>query len=223
VANSRSRFVESESPLRQGSYRCLAATANNFAREAFTDELAEAAGKDPLEFRLANLDNDRIRKVLAAAAERFGWAERRKKRRPGVGIGLACGTEKNSVVAACVEVETGAGPEPKVREVVEAFECGPILNPANLRAQVEGCILMGLGPALREEIRFSGGRLTNARFSTYGVARFRDVPKLDVVLLDQRDSEPAGAGETPIIAVAPAIANAVFDATGKRVRSMPIR
>jgi len=85
--------------------RCLAATANNFAREAFTDELAEAAGKDPLEFRLAHLDNERIKNVLVAAAERFGWAQRRKKRRPGAGIGLACGAEKNSVVAACVEVE----------------------------------------------------------------------------------------------------------------------
>ena len=224
IANTRVRFVESDSPLRQGSYRCLAATANNFAREAFTDELAEAAGKDPLEFRLAHLDNERIKDVLNAAAQRFGWAERRKKkRRQGTGIGLACGTEKNSVVAACVEVEmdreSGA---PKLIEIVEAFECGAILNPANLRAQVEGCIMMGLGPALREEIQFEGGRVTNGRFAAYRVPRFRDLPKADVILLDRKDLEPAGAGETPIIAVAPAIANAVFDATGKRVRSMPI-
>jgi isoquinoline 1-oxidoreductase len=224
IANARARFVESAPPLRQSSYRCLAATANNFAREAFTDELAAAAGQDPLEFRLAHLDNERIRAVLTAAAERFRWAERRKKRRPGTGIGLACGTEKNSVVAVCVEIEmdrtTGV---PKPVEVVQAFECGAILNPANLRQQVEGCVMMGLGPALREEIRFQGGRITNGRFSSYRVPRFHDCPKTDIILLDRKDLEPAGAGETPIIAIAPAIANAVFDATGTPVRSMPIR
>jgi isoquinoline 1-oxidoreductase len=225
IPNVRVRFIESDAPLRQGSYRALASTANNFAREAFTDELAEAAGKDPLEFRLAHLDNERIRNVLIAAAERFRWSERRRNRRaPGTGIGLACGTEKNSVVAACVEIamdrQTGS---PRLVEIVEAYECGTILNPANLRAQVEGCIMMGLGPALREEIRFQDGRISNANFSGYSVPRFRDVPKCDVVLLDRRDLDPIGAGETPIIAVAPAIANSVFDATGKRPRSMPIR
>ncbi len=224
IANVRTRFVPSDSPLRQGSYRCLAATANNFARESFTDELAEAAGKDPLEFRLAHLDNERIRNVLTAAAERFGWAERRKKPRSGTGIGLACGTEKNSVVAACCEVSVDrATGTPKVLEVVEAFECGAILNPANLRCQVEGAIMMGLGPALREEMQFRDGRITNGRFASYKVPRFADAPKLDIILLDRKDQESAGAGETPIIAIAPAIANAVFDGTGKRVRTMPIR
>jgi isoquinoline 1-oxidoreductase beta subunit len=224
IPNTRVKFVASDPPLRQSSYRVLAATANNFAREAFTDELAEAAGKDPLEFRLSHLDNERMRNVLNAAAQRFGWVERRKKRRPGTGIGLACGTEKNSVVAACCEVEVDrASGAPRLTEVVQAFECGAILNPANLRSQVEGCIMMGVGPALREEILFKDGKLTNARFATYRVPRFRDVPKLDVILLDRKDLESAGAGETPIIAIAPAIANAVFDATGKRVHSMPIR
>ncbi|MDP2998939.1 MAG: molybdopterin-dependent oxidoreductase [Bryobacterales bacterium] len=224
IANTRVRFIASDPPLRQSSYRCLAATANNFAREAFTDELAEAAGKDPLEFRLAHLDNERIKNVLVAATERFGWAERRKKRRPGVGIGLACGTEKNSVVAACCEVEVDReSGVPKPIEIVEAFECGAILNPANLRSQVEGCITMGLGPALREEIQFKDGRLINGSFSAYRVPRFQDVPKTEVILLDRKDLEPAGGGETPIIAIAPAIANALFDATGKRARAMPIR
>lgn len=224
VANVRTRFIACDAPLRQGSYRVLAATANNFARESFTDELAEAAGKDPLEFRLAHLDNERLRNVLAAAAERFRWSERRRQKRPGRGVGLACGTEKNSVVAACVEVEMDArSGTPRLVEICEAFECGPILNPANLRSQVEGCILMGLGPAVREEILFEHGRILNGRFSAYAVPRFRDVPRMEVVLIDRRDLEPAGAGETPIIAVAPAMANAVFDATGRRVRSMPLR
>jgi isoquinoline 1-oxidoreductase len=88
---------------------------------------------------------------------------------------------------------------------------------------VEGAIMMGLGPALREEIQFKDGQLANGGFDGYLVPRFRDIPKADIILLDRKDLEPAGAGETPIIAVAPAMANAVFDATGKRVRSMPIR
>ncbi len=224
IPNTRGRFIASDSPLRQGSYRVLAATANNFAREAFTDELAEAAGRDPLEFRLAHLDNQRLRDVLNAATEKFGWQERRKRRPAGTGIGLACGTEKNSVVAACCEVEVdGQTGTLRVTEAVQAFECGAILNPANLRSQVEGSVIMGLGPALREEIVFRDGRITNGRFAAYRVPRFRDLPKLEVILLDRRDLEPAGAGETPIIAIAPAIANAVFDATGSRAYAMPIR
>ncbi len=104
-----------------------------------------------------------------------------------------------------------------------AFECGAILNPANLRAQVEGSIIQGLGGAISEEIRFANGQLLNGRLAEYRVPRFRDVPKLDVVLLDRKDLAPAGAGETPIIAVAPAIANALSHATGRRARSMPVK
>jgi isoquinoline 1-oxidoreductase len=220
--SARIRYIPSNSPLRQGSYRALASTANNFARECFTDELAESAAMDPLEFRLANLDDDRIRVVLKAAASKFGWEERRKEKRPNRAIGLACGTEKNSVVAACVEVEvdprTGA---PRLLEICQAFECGAILNPANLRAQVEGSIVMALGGALREEILFANGKLKNPRFSGYKVPRFRDTPKTDIVLVDKKDVEPIGAGETPMIVVAPAMSNAIFKITGKRLRSLP--
>jgi isoquinoline 1-oxidoreductase len=219
------RFIPTDSPLRQGSYRALASTANNFARECMMDELAEAAGAEPLTFRLAHLENDRIREVLTAATHKFQWAARAKQRSPNRGVGLACGTEKNSVVAACVEVEvdpkTGA---PRLLEICQAFECGAILNPAGLRAQVEGCILMGLGGALREELLFAGGKITNPRFSQYKVPRFRDVPpKMEIILVDKKDAEPVGAGETPIIAVAPAMANAIFAATGRRVRSLPFQ
>jgi len=224
TANRAVRFVEADSPLRQGSYRCLAGTANNFARESFVDELAARAGTDPLEFRLANLTNERIRGVLAAAAERFGWKKRWMEKRAGRGVGLACGTEKGSVVAACVEVELGStGEAPRLVEICEAFECGPVLNPVGLRSQVEGCILMGLGAAIREEMTFEGGRVTSNAFSRYRVPRFADVPKMQVVLVERKDLEPAGAGETPIIAVAPAMANAVFHGCGKRVRGMPLR
>jgi isoquinoline 1-oxidoreductase subunit beta len=225
VAAARTRFVPSQSPLRQGSYRSLAAAANNFARESFIDELAGAAGADPLAFRLAHLDNERMRDVLAAAAKAFRWDERRKAARAvGRGIGLACGTDKGSVVAACVEVAVDAATGvPRLMEITQAFECGAILNPAYVRGQSEGAIMMGLGAALREEIRFENGRITNGRFSAYKVTRMRDLPKIDLVVLDRKDVASAGAGETPIIVVAPAMGNAMFDATGKRVRSMPLR
>jgi len=137
---------------------------------------------------------------------------------------LACGTEKNSVVAACVEVgiDRKRG-EIKVHQVCEAFECGPIINPANLTSQVHGCIIMGLGAALREEMQFEDGKILNASFAGYLVPRFKDVPKIDVRLINKTDIPSAGGGETPIIAIAPAIANAVFAATGKPIRSMPMR
>ena len=224
VGESHCRYVPADSPLRQGSYRVLAATANNFARECFVDELAELAGVDPLEYRLTHLKNDRIRAVLDMAANRFGWRERYPKKDPHVGVGLACGTEKNSVVATCVEVSVdSAAGSIHVHHMCEVFECGAILNPDNLCAQVAGCMIMGLGPALREEMLFDAGKMRNARFSDYLVPRLRDVPELDIHLLNRPDLESAGGGETPIIAVAPAIANAVFHATGKRIHRMPVR
>ena len=224
IPHTRTQFLYCEAPLRGGSYRGIAATANNFARECFMDELAGAAGKDPLEFRLAHLENTRFEDVLQAAAKRFGWPQRRRERRPGAGAGLAGGAEKGSYVAACAEVEADrARGHLRVRRICMAFECGAILNPANLRAQVEGAIIQGLGGALTEEIEFENGRLKNGSFAQYPVPRFRDVPPLEIVLVNRPDLPPVGAGETPIIAVAPAIANAVFDATGERVRSLPIR
>ena len=218
---TRCQFLRSETPLRQGSYRVLAAAANNFARESFMDELAAAAGTDPLDFRLAHLENPRLRAVLETAASRFNWKERASKKSPNTGVGLACGTEKGSYVAACVEVGISQG-NITVRRVCEVFECGAILNPDNLLSQVQGAIIMGLGPALREEMRFENGEMLNASFRKYHVPRFQDVPALDIHLLNRPDLASAGAGETPIVVIAPAIANAVFHATGFRVRAMPI-
>jgi isoquinoline 1-oxidoreductase len=224
IPSKRTQFVGSDPPLRQGSYRCLAATANNFARESFMDELAAAAGADPLAFRLAHIKDPRLRAVLETAAKRFGFSEHKEKSSPDVGVGLACGTEKGSYVAACVEVRLDRkGGRIDVRRVCEVFECGAIQNPANLRSQVEGCIVMGLGGALTEEIQFEKGKVLNATFAKYPVPRFADVPELDIHLLNRPDLSSAGGGETPIIAIAPAIGNAVFDATGIRIRSMPIR
>ncbi len=223
ISHVRTRSIGSDSPLRQGSYRCLAATANNFARESFMDELAAAAQVDPLAFRLAHLNNPRIQRVLKVAAEKFNWQARKASVSSPRGIGLACGTEKNSVVAACVEIEVDqVQGNIKVIEVCEAFECGPIINPDNLTSQVQGCIMMGLGGALREAIEFADGKILNPDFFNYLVPRFEDVPNIYVHLVDNPNIPSAGGGETPIMAVAPAIGNAVFNATGKRLRTMPL-
>ncbi len=224
AGKNRAQFVPSEAPLRHGSYRALATTANTFGRECFMDELAEAAGRDPLEFRLAHLEPGRLRDVLEEAARRFDWATRSKKNEPGLGVGLACGLDKGSYVAACVEVAVDREAETiAVKRVCQAYECGKILNPSNLLNQVKGAIVMGLGPALREEMKFESGKMLNASFGRYRVPRFDDVPDLEIHLLDRPDLPSAGAGETPLIAVAPAIANAVHAATGHRARTMPIR
>ena len=224
AGKNRSDFVDSKPPLRQGSYRALAATANTFAREVCMDELAAAAGAGPLEFRLAHLENPRLRAVLQTAANRFGWKDRANQPAPNAGMGLACGTEKGSYVAACAEIEIDRQHNRIiVRRVSQVFECGAILNPANLLSQVQGAIIMGLGPALREEVAFDNGEVLTRSFRKYQVPRFDDVPEVDVHLLDRPDLPSAGAGETPIIAVAPAIANAVFQATGTRLRALPLR
>ena len=223
TGKSTAKSVNSEPPLRHGSYRALASTANNFARESFMDELAAAAEADPLDFRLAHLENGRLRDVLEEAAKRFNWRERAKQRSRDRCVGLACGTEKGSFVAACVEVELDWDQKRIIpRHVCEVFECGAIINPDNLRAQVEGAIIMGLGPVLREQMQFENGRMLNARFSEYEVPRFQDVPELDIHLLNRTDLPSVGGGETPIIAVAPAIGNAVFRATGVRLRGLPL-
>jgi isoquinoline 1-oxidoreductase len=226
VPNTSTEFKSCEQPLRSGSYRALASTANTFARESFMDELAEAAGADPLEFRLRHLKNERLRGVLLAAVEKFRWREQWKPQsnRQSSGLGLACGTEKGSYVACCVrlDVDAAAGTF-KVRTVVEAFECGAIQNPGNLHAQMRGAIVQGLGGALTEEMRFKDGRMLNAKFSKYRVPRLRDVPEIETVQVNRPDLPSVGAGETPIIGIAPAIANALHHAVQVRIRTMPIR
>jgi nicotinate dehydrogenase subunit B len=220
IANQRIEFHPTRSPLRQGSYRALAATANHFARECFMDELAQLVKMDPLEFRLKNLKNERLRAVFEAAAKKFGWGQAKAA---GHGFGMGGGFEKAGNIATCAEVavDRKAG-EVKVLRVVSAFECGAIVNPDNLRNQIEGSNIMGLGGALFEAIEFENGRVLNGRFSSYRVPRFSDVPTIETVLLDRKDIPSAGAGECPMVGLAPAIGNAIFDATGVRIRSLPM-
>jgi nicotinate dehydrogenase subunit B len=221
VPGQRSEFHGSKSPLKQGSYRGLAATANHFARESAMDEVAALAKMDPLEFRLKNLKEARLRAVLEAAAEKFGWGKVKSSETRG--FGLAGGTEKGSFVATCAEVAIDrARGEVRVVRAMTAFECGAVRNPKHLENQIEGGVVMGLGGALFEAIHFANGRITNAHLADYRVPRFSDMSKLETVLVNRKDLPSVGAGETPIVAIAPAIGNAIFAATGTRLRSLPM-
>jgi isoquinoline 1-oxidoreductase len=221
VSNYLIEFHAADAPLKQGSYRALASPVNCFARESLMDDLAAAAGIDPLEFRLKNLKDARLRAVLQAAAKRFGWGKQKPGK--GRGYGLACGTEKGGYAATCAEVEVdGDSGAVRVVRIVTAFECGAILNPDHLSSQIEGGVMMALGGALFEEVRFKEGKITNPRLSDYRVPRFRDLPELETVLVNRKDLPSAGAGEAPAIAVPGALGNALFAATGTRLRSLPL-
>ncbi len=221
IPNQHIEFHPADSPLREGAYRALSSTANAFARESHIDELAHLIGEDPLAFRLRQIDDERLRDVLERACDAFGWGRDRPKSEHG--FGLACGYDKGSYVAACVEVRVDPDTqELHVLRVVEAFDCGPVIDPDNLRNQIEGAIIQGMGGALYESIQFANGRILNANFTGYRVPRFSDLPEIESILIDRKELEPAGAGETPIIAIAPAIGNAIFNATGVRLRSMPM-
>ena len=219
IPNQRLDYQPAETPLAQGSYRALAATANHFARESHMDELAHALDVDPVRLRLAHLRDERLSAVLRAAARRIDWGRRRE---PGLGLGISCGVEKGARVATAVEVHVGADRRPEILRIVTAFECGAIVNPDGLSNQVEGATVMGLGGALFEAVHFADGTIQNASLTDYRVPRIDDVPPIEVVLLDRRDLPSAGGGETPIVAVAPALANAIFAATGVRLRSLPL-
>jgi len=228
VASKRETFHTADSPLRQGSYRGLAATANNYAREMHMDAIARALRVDAVQFRLSHLSDPRLRAVLATAADKAGWPHASA---PGRSLGVACGVEKGGYVATVAEVSrdvsSAAGgpaagaPAFRVERLVVVFECGAIVNPDGLRNQVAGAVVQGLGGALFEAIQFADGKLLNGSMGQYRVPRFRDVPPVDVVLVDRRDLPSAGAGETPIIGVAPAI-GAAARAFGTVGTALPI-
>jgi nicotinate dehydrogenase subunit B len=222
VTSPVTQYHASKSPLRQGSYRGLASTANHFARESFMDELAHSIGMDPLAFRQKNLTEPRLLAVLNAAADKFGWAQ--SKSSPTRGFGIACGMEKGGHVATCAEVAIDpATKKVHVTRVVQAWESGAVVNPDGLRNQNMGAIVQGIGGALFEAITFADGRMTNPHFADYRLPRFQDNPhSVEIVLIDRKDITPAGAGETGLVGIAPAIGNAIFAATGGRLRNMPM-
>lgn len=236
AATHRLRSQPAHSPLHQGSYRALGANANNFARESAVDEMVHGWGGDPLTFRLDHLEDDRLVTVLRTAAERFGWT---RVPPPGgsrsqdgaastpvnaarTGYGLAVGLEKGGRVATCAEVSVGGDDTVSVVRVMTAYECGTIVNRDTVVNQIEGATMMALGGALFEAVPVEHGRFAEPSLAHYRVPRFSDMPEIEVVLVDRPDLPSAGAGETPMIAVAPAVSNAVFVATGRRPRDLPL-
>ena len=190
------------------------------ARDRTSTRWRTLIGMDPLAFRLKNLEDDRLRAAFRTAAERFGWG---KPRADGHGVGIAGGFEKGGYIATAVEVAVDrAHGSVKLVRAVSAFDCGAVVNPDHLRNQIEGAFIQGIGGALFEAIDFDHGEIRNPHFAQYRVPRFSDVPDLDVVLIDRKDLPSAGAGETPIFGVAPAIGDAIFDASGIRVRALPM-
>jgi len=208
-------------PFATGAWRAPGNNTNTFARESHVDVLAAAAGIDPVEFRRRNLADAKMRRVLDAAAARFGWKP--GKAPSGRGQGIALGIDAGTYVGLAVEVVVDrATGRVRVERMVCAQDMGLAINPEGATTQMEGCLTMGLGYALAEEVRFTGRAVLDANFDSYEIPRFSWLPKLETVILDARNDPPQGGGEPAIIVVGAAIANAVFDAVGARVLRMPM-
>jgi isoquinoline 1-oxidoreductase len=215
------RGVPGAHPFATGPWRAPGNNSNTFARESHVDVLAAAVGIDPVEFRRRNLQDAKMRRVLDAAAERFGWKP--GKAPSGRGQGIALGIDAGTFVGLAVEVRVDrASGRVRVERMVCAQDMGLAINPEGATIQMEGCLTMGLGYALAEELRFSGRAVLDTNFDTYELPRFSWLPKIETVILDAKNDPPQGGGEPAIIVVGAAIANAVFDAVGARVLRMPL-
>ena len=208
-------------PFAVGAWRGPGSNSNNFARETHIDLMAAAVGMDPVEFRLVNLTDKRMVRVLETAASEFGWQP--AKTPSGRGHGVACVNYNDTYVVTCAEVEvdekTGAV---RVKRMVCAQDMGEIVNPSGAEAQVHGGLIMGLGFALGEEIQFKGGKILNRAFSDYHIARFSWLPEIKAVLVNNPGQPHSGGGEPAITTVGAVIANAVNDATGLRLNRLPL-
>jgi len=204
-----------------GPWRAPSVNSITFARESHIDALALKAGVDPLEFRLNNLTHPRVRRVLETAAKQFGWKAARLP--SGRGVGMACGIYSNSCNAAFAEVavnrSTGAV---EVKRVVMALDVGLVVNPDGMRQQAEGCVMMGMGSALTEEVKFRNGEVLTRNFDSYPLARFSWLPKVEIVFVNDPESASLGGGEAPMIAMGAVLANAIFDAVGARLLQLPM-
>jgi len=211
----------SNSILRVSSFRSLGGSANTFANESFMDELANAAGVDPLEFRLRHLPDPRGVEVLKGAAQHAGWGT---PLAPGEGRGIAFAQYENEeayvATAALVEVERATG-RVLVKRLVVAHDCGLVINPDGLRNQIEGNVIQSTSRALKEQVTFDDQHITSLDWETYPTLKFSEVPQVEVVLINRPDQPALGAGEPASITTAAALANAIFSATGGRVRQVP--
>lgn len=215
------RDAEHAHPFATGPWRAPGANLNVFARESHLDVMAAKAGLDPLAFRLQNAPDARARAVLEAAARRFGWTP--AKAPSGRGVGIACGLDAGTYVALCAQVGVDrASGRVQVKRIVCAQDMGQVINPDGATMQVEGCIAMGLGYALTETVRFEWGRIDEQNFGTYELPRFSMMPAVETHLLENDALAPQGGGEPALVPVGAAIANAIFDASGARVFTMPM-
>jgi len=197
-------------PFAVGAWRAPAANSNRFAAEQQIDIMAAAADMDPLDFRMRNVTDPRMVATLKAVADAYGWTPRPAPGKTGQGRGLACG----------IDAETTG--EVRVDRVVCAQDMGAVVNPDGSRMQMEGCIMMGLGYVFSEEVRFEGGKILDTNFDTYGLTRFSWMPKIDTVFVKNDALAPKGGGEPAIINMGAVVANAIFDATGARLRRLPM-
>jgi isoquinoline 1-oxidoreductase len=208
-------------PFAVGAWRAPGSSTNAFARESHVDELAGIAGVDPIAFRLRQLKDARLERVLRSAAERWGWDPRVGP--SGRGIGVACGSDAGSYVTAIAQVSVDrAKGLISVGRVLVVQEMGIVVNPAGARLQMEGCVTMGLGYALSEEIHFKDGALRDTNFDSYELPKFSGVPAIETVILDADDIPPQGGGEPAVIVMGAVLANAFHDATGVRIRELPL-
>ncbi|HZQ69451.1 MAG TPA: xanthine dehydrogenase family protein molybdopterin-binding subunit [Terriglobales bacterium] len=219
-------YVMTETPVPLGWMRSVNALQAGFASESFMDELAAAAGKDPLEFRLHMLAEDetlngwqsaRMRGVLQLAADKAGWG---KPLAAGHYQGIACFASFNTYAAEVVEVSM-ENDKPRVHRVVGALDCGQVINPNGLEQQIQGAIIFGLANALRAQITIDKGRIVQGNFDDYAPLRMNEAPAVEAYFVQSTES-PTGAGEPPVPPVAPALCNAIYAATRKRIRSLPI-
>ncbi len=212
---------EEAHPFATGPWRAPANNTNTFARESQIDIMAAKAGMDPVEFRLKHLSDEKAKRVIKAAAEKFGWKP--AKAPSGRGFGIACGIDAGTWVATMAEVSVNKSTgDVQVKRIVCAQDMGLVVNPEGARIQMEGCLTMGLGYALKEDIRFRGGEVLDTNFDTYDIPRFSWLPAIETVLIDDQESPPQGGGEPAIVTVGGVIANAIFDAVGARLHQMPM-
>ena len=208
-------------PFAIGSWRAPGAGTNVFARESQIDIMAAAAGMDPVAFRLKNTSDPRARSVIEAAAKALGW-----KAAPGPsgkGRGIAVGIDSGTYAAIATEIgvdrTTGAI---TVNRVVAAQDMGQVINPEGAKMQMEGCVAMGLGYVLSEELRFNGGEILDMDLGSYEIPRFSWMPKIETVIVPNDELSPQGGGEPAIVPMGAAIANALFDLTGVRMYRLPM-
>lgn len=208
-------------PFDVGAWRAPASNSNTFGRECQIDIMAARAGLDPLEFRLMNLDNPRMARLLKAAAEKFGWTPARAP--SGRGFGLSCADYNGTYVVAMAEVAVDRkSGKVRVKRMVGGQDMGLAVNPDGAALQIEGCLTMGLGYALSEEVHFKAGRILDLNFDTYALPRFSDLPKIETVILNSPELPITGGGEPSIINMGSVVANGIFDAVGARVYQLPM-